>query len=123
MLASLAFGAATLSLNGIASGRGWFAARFLQSRAMIWLGTVSYSLYLWHPVVLAIIKAAMREVGLPGMLGDWSQLVFFCIAAPISLLLAHLSQVWLERRLTERLRRGMTASTRVAPFARGPVVK
>ncbi|EYD70337.1 acyltransferase family protein [Limimaricola hongkongensis] len=123
VLAALAFAAATLSLNGIAAGQGWFAARFLQSRAMIWLGTISYSLYLWHPVVLAIVKAAMREAGLPAMLGDWSQLVFFGIAAPISLLLGHLSQVWLERRLTERLRRGMTAPPRVPPYARETVVK
>ena len=105
LAAVIAFAAATLALQGIVDGRGWFAGAFLTSRQMLWLGTVSYSLYLWHPIVLGIVKVLMKAAGIPDLVGEWSQVVFFCLATPPSLVVAWLSQVFLERRVTTALRR------------------
>lgn len=103
-LTAIAFAAVTLAIQGIAKGNGWLGGRVLQSRPMLWLGTVSYSLYLWHPIVLGVVKGGMYALGLPELLGDWSKVAFFVLAAPPSLAVAHLSQVLLERRATKILR-------------------
>jgi peptidoglycan/LPS O-acetylase OafA/YrhL len=95
----------TLALAGIAGGRGPIAAPLLASPPLRWLGTVSYSFYLWHPVVMATVKALMLKAGAPAMLGPWSQLVFGVVSLPGALVVALFSQRWLERDLTRWLRR------------------
>ena len=94
----------TLALAGIAGGRGLIAP-ILASPPMRWLGTVSYSFYLWHPVVMAVVKAAMLKAGAPALLGSWSQTVFGLASLPGALIVASLSQRWLEFGLTRWLRR------------------
>lgn len=102
--ATIAFAAATITILGISEGRG-LLGRALQTRPMLWLGTISYSLYLWHTIVLGVVKAAFWKLGLPGFMGDASQLVFLALALPASLLTAHLSTELLEKRVTRALRR------------------
>lgn len=72
----LAFLAAAAAINGLAHGRG-LTSQILQWRPLLWLGTVSYSLYIWHPLVLGTFKSVMYKLHLPAMLGLWSQ-PFFC---------------------------------------------
>lgn len=93
-----------LALNGIAGGRG-LLSRLLATAPLQWLGSVSYSFYLWHPVVMATVKAVMERTGAPGALGAWSQVAFGAISLPPALIAAHLSQQWLELALTRWLRR------------------
>jgi len=93
-----------LALNGIAAGSG-LLARALRQRAFQWLGSVSYSFYLWHPVVMATVKAVMEKIGAPALLGPWSQLAFGALSLPPTLIVAHVSQRWLELALTRWLRR------------------
>lgn len=102
-LAVVAFVAATLAIEGIARGHGRFSA-FLQTGPMLWLGTISYSLYLWHPLVLGVVKAGMRQLGLVAMAGPASQLLFLLLVVPPTLVLAHFSQRFLEEAATRRLR-------------------
>ncbi len=51
---ALGAGAGLLVLIAVHPGRPGRTARFLSSRAMVWLGSVSYGVYLWH---LAVIRA------------------------------------------------------------------
>ena len=93
-----------LALFGIAEGRG-LLGRLLRLPVLQWLGTISYSFYLWHPVVLAPVKRALYATGLAEAAGPGAQLLFAVIALPPALLIAHFSQAWIEVRLTRRLRR------------------
>jgi peptidoglycan/LPS O-acetylase OafA/YrhL len=93
----------SVALLGISEGRG-VLSRFLRTRPMLWAGTVSYSFYLWHPVVMGVVKNIMYRTGIVSTVGGWSQLVFAVLALPVSLVLAHFSQIWVEGRLTRWLR-------------------
>ncbi|MDE2581016.1 MAG: acyltransferase [Rhodospirillales bacterium] len=95
-LAVLAFAAATFGLAGLASGRGLFG-RFLRLPVMQYLGTISYSFYLWHPIVMAGVKHEMMVTGVVRAVGPGAQAVFFVLALPPSLIVAHYSQIVLER--------------------------
>ncbi len=103
-LAILAFAAATLGFAGLAAGRGWLG-RFLTLPVMQYLGTISYSFYLWHPIVMAGVKRAMYVSGVVRAAGPAAQLAFFLLALPPSLLAAHYSQLILERSAGQWLRR------------------
>lgn len=85
-------------------GQGGFC-HFLRWPAVQWLGTISYSFYLWQTIVMAITKAAMHKLGLVELAGTWSQLLFFVLALPPTLLVSHWSQVCLEARVTALIRR------------------
>lgn len=103
-----------IALKGIVDGRGLFGA-FLRTRAMQWLGTISYSFYLWHPVVMAAAKQAMKTFGVVAHAGPASQLVFCMVAIGPALAIAHVSQVYLEARLTRELRRLLEKGAAQAP--------
>ncbi|WP_380872502.1 acyltransferase [Sphingomonas sp. DBB INV C78] len=104
----------TMALKGIVDGRGPFVA-MLRTRPMLWLGTVSYSFYLWHPVVMAGAKQAMVKFGLVAQAGPASQLLFALIAIGPTLVVSHYSQVYLEARLTRWLRRRVEKDAAHAP--------
>jgi len=79
----------------------------LTSCVLLYLGTISYSFYLWQIIMLLVIKFGLIKSGLAGKAGSSAQLLFLVLALPPSLLLAHYSQrvleqgagVWLRRRL------------------------
>ncbi|MHB8285708.1 MAG: acyltransferase family protein [Caulobacteraceae bacterium] len=104
LLILLATAAAILSFSGILKGQGFFCL-VLNSRPLQFLGTVSYSLYLWHPILMSMIKHLMYKLSLPAHLGASSQLAFLVFSLPPSLLLAWGSQRILEKRVTTWLRR------------------
>lgn len=105
-----------MALKGIVDGRGPFGA-FLRTGAMQWLGTISYSFYLWHPVVMAAAKNAMKTFGVVEHAGAASQLLFGLLAIGPALAIAHLSQLYLEARLTRTLRRLLEGGAARAPAA------
>ena len=103
-LAMLGFVAATLAFAGIAAGHGALG-RFLCVRPMQYMGTISYSFYLWHPIIMSGVKLIMRHYGLAGAAGSGAQALFLVLALPPSLLVAHVSQELFERRAGSWLRR------------------
>ncbi len=109
-LAVLAFVAATLGLAGLAAGHG-LLGRLLRGRLLQYLGTISFSFYLWHILVMATVKMMMRHSGLAALSGGAAQIVFLLLTLPCSVLVAHACQRWLEQRtgkwLRQRLRHGV----------------
>lgn len=100
----LAFLACTAAINGLAHQRG-VVSQVLQMRPLLWLGTISFSLYMWHPLVLGTVKDIMRKLGLPELLGGWAQPVFLLIVLPPCLIIAAASARLLERKVTGFLRK------------------
>lgn len=103
LYALLALASAAMFLDGLVRAKGGFS-RFLRSPAMLYFGTISYSFYLWHPVVMAIVKATLASLGFFALTGTLAQLLFFLAALPPSILVGHFSQRWIERDLTRVLR-------------------
>jgi exopolysaccharide production protein ExoZ len=78
---------------------------FLRSRVFQWLGTVSYSLYLWHLLVMGVVKRAVLTFVVP-QLGNTLGLVIFASASlALTAAVAWLSYTWLEARFGRWLRR------------------
>lgn len=102
-LALVAFFSALFAMSGIEQGRGQISA-LLRTRVMQWLGTVSFSLYLWQTPVMAVVKRIMGELGLVDLAGQFSQPLFFLIALPPTLIVSALSQRYLEVGVTNWLR-------------------
>jgi peptidoglycan/LPS O-acetylase OafA/YrhL len=75
----------------LASTRG-SGIRALESPTMLWMGAVSYGLYLWHLVVIMFI---VKYFHLPGGLSGFCLL--FTLTLPLSLFIG-----WLSSRLIEK---------------------
>jgi peptidoglycan/LPS O-acetylase OafA/YrhL len=120
--AALAF--ATLGFSGLVRGEG-FTGIVLHQPLVQYLGKISYSFYLWHPLVMSVLKRILLMMRVGEHVGPWSQLVFFCVALPPSLAIAAVSQNVLEKRaglwLHAQLRRwpsliGASSVSSVAPI-------
>lgn len=68
--------------------------RFLEAPSIIWLGAISYSLYLIHALVLAALHVVTRHFALPS-LGTLA--VLFVIGVPVALLAAYVFHLTCER--------------------------
>ena len=121
VLGAGAFVSATLAILGIAQGRG-LLGRVLQTRPLMWLGTISYSLYLWHLMPMAVIKAAMYKFGVDDLAGGSSQLVLLLLTIPPALVMAALSQYFLENRLATWVRRRLGGRREQPPTTARPVM-
>ena len=71
----------------IAFGQQAKILRFITLKPMLWLGLISYSLYLWHFPIFAFLKVALIELSLLGKVG--------CLVA--SVVLAILSYRFVEK--------------------------
>ncbi len=106
-----AMACALYAFAGVLFGYGLFSG-LLATPAFQFLGTISYSLYLWHPMVLSVVKSLGGALHLPERLGAASQLVFLAAVLPPSLLLGWLSAQTLEKRATPWLRRRLVGERR-----------
>ena len=100
----IAMAAATIAFQGIVDGDGWIG-HLLATPAMQFLGRISYSLYMWEFITMAIVKHVIQTPGLPLTLGAWSQVAFLFLALPPTIVVAWLSQNWIEQDLCGWLRR------------------
>ena len=53
---------------------------------------------------MALVKRVIETTGLPLMVGAWSQAIFLLLALPPTIIVAWLSQKWIEQRLCGWLR-------------------
>lgn len=100
--------ALALLLLGIA-GREQWSAKLFGNRAMLWLGAISYGIYLVHVPVLELLPAlglyAVRDSGSPPGL-----LRVLLVATPVVLALAALSHYAIEAPFQRARRRRQSAS-------------
>jgi peptidoglycan/LPS O-acetylase OafA/YrhL len=87
---------AALLLAGLVSGRPTGVSRVLRSRPLRHVGVLSYSLYLWNPILLAFYLRTVGTVPSRSVLG------LLWLAA--SLAVAEASYSWVERPARDRLR-------------------
>jgi peptidoglycan/LPS O-acetylase OafA/YrhL len=102
-LAAIAISFAILAFSGIVAGSG-LLGRALRSAPFQWLGSVSYSFYLWHLIVMALVKRGLPLSGVCTLTGAYSQLLLLAIALPASLAVAQLSMRVLEKGAADALR-------------------
>lgn len=107
--AFVAFCAATIAMHGIVRGHG-ILSMVLRSRVFQFLGTISFSLYLWQTPILAVVKRAITQAGLDTLAGGFAQALFLALALPPILLVSHFSQILLEEK-ARRYLRNMTERT------------
>jgi len=69
----------------------------LVHRCLSWLGAVSYSLYLLHPLVFRVIRALTERLGWPD--GYWQ---IFLPSLVATLILSHFSYYYFEKPLTQK---------------------
>lgn len=95
---------------------GSSAMPLLRTATLQRLGTLSYSFYLWHLLVMFAAKRAVLRVWPDGQ-GSWTAtLVFAVLSLALSWALADLSWRWLEQAFGRALRRRM-GLVRPAPRA------
>lgn len=93
---------ALLFFASIATGEG-VLSRMLRSRFLQYLGTISYSFYLWFGVVTYPLKIVLAK--LHGRVDDLVLVLLFAIGGfALSVLVAHLSYMVLEQRVGHFLR-------------------
>lgn len=83
--------------------RGWLA-RLLSSRGCLWLGQISYSLYLVHPFILDPWRRLLIKIS-SGWPEGLSNLVFCCFGAFLAVTVAAISHEMIEVRLTRFLKK------------------
>lgn len=98
-----AFASGTLGLLFVYAGQGFFCA-ILNTRILQFMGTISFSFYLWQTIVMAMVKKGMYMLHIPEIAGEYSQLVFFVLSLPPTVLVSYLSCQLLEVRTTRWLR-------------------
>lgn len=90
----------------------WWATRLLATRPMVWIGKLSYSLYLWSvPVTLDVARQASRQP-------EWLRIV---LAATVSFAIAAASYYLVERAF--RLPSQRATGSREDPILTGTSVR
>lgn len=95
-------GSAGLILAG-GIGYGSTVNRILAHRLLVWIGLISYSLYLWHWPILAYLRLLLGTVNLPIAVG--------LVAAATSVLCAWGSYLFVERPFRRRPPQGFSAKS------------
>ncbi len=110
----------TVVLN---AGHPWLA--FLRWRPVVYLGTISYGLYLYHIVVLFAVEAVLRKLGVSHPFDDSRPIWRSIVEMTMSLMVAGLSWRYIEQpilQLKSRFQYGAEPDSAVAPASRGPSV-
>jgi peptidoglycan/LPS O-acetylase OafA/YrhL len=76
--------------------------RAMQSRLFQYLGTISYSFYLWHPLIMYGVKRILRNIVLPHVGDAWGKTLLFVCAMASSLVAAHLSYLFIEQKFARK---------------------
>jgi peptidoglycan/LPS O-acetylase OafA/YrhL len=81
---------------------------FLKGRAFQFLGTISYSFYLWHALVMSLVKRAVIPYVVPRFGTGVGFVVFGVASLSIAIVVAWTSWALFEGKLAKLLRRALT---------------
>jgi peptidoglycan/LPS O-acetylase OafA/YrhL len=94
-----------LMIVGALRGAGFAVQAVLESRALGFVGRISYSLYLWHYPVLELTQRAWPSGP------DGAGLVWWLVRIAAVIAIAWASYHWVERPFLQRRRSGAVAPT------------
>ncbi len=86
--------AALMGLLLLRSGSNWWLARLLRTRVLVFIGTISYTMYLVHVIVIV----SLHDLDSALRIG-WSPLTEAILATILTILISYLSWHWLEKPL------------------------
>lgn len=87
---------------------GWLA-RLLCTKPLTYLGTISYSLYMWHTFIMFPIKLLLSESKqILFFNSSFIMLTYSILSIILSIIVAHLSYKHIEGHLTKRLKHYLT---------------
>jgi len=106
----------------IANEQG-LTSRLLRTKIMIFLGNISYSLYLWHTLVMLPLKSIVQRLS-PAINNEFLTDALFSFAAIcISIFVSYFSYLLLERKLTgfikDKMKRKRTSNKSVPDAVHG----
>jgi peptidoglycan/LPS O-acetylase OafA/YrhL len=99
----VAYLAGTMFFFSVLHDPGWFG-RLLRSRVAQYLGTISYSFYLWQASTEYVGKRLLTHFVLPTVGDEWGTTLLLLICLPVSLIASHLSYRVIEQDWTRRMR-------------------
>jgi peptidoglycan/LPS O-acetylase OafA/YrhL len=106
--------AAAVLVAIIISGRPTALIRFLDWKPLLWLGTVSYSFYLFHPLFLRSILSITWLIFAPRVIAEHRllfSLMFFILSVVLTIPFAFLSYHFFEKPFTSAYRKVKEASS------------
>lgn len=114
LLASFTLG--MMFFNSVVAGAGIFGG-FLRSRTLQFLGTISYSFYLWHTPVMYFTKRLVLRYIEPQHGDVFATLAFAALSLPPALLVSWISYRLFEAAAGKMLHRRLTQTARPTPSA------
>jgi peptidoglycan/LPS O-acetylase OafA/YrhL len=71
------------------------AADLFKNKTSVWLGEISYSLYMWHWIIIQIFNYIIYRKNLD-ITSHFNLFIYFCIVTIVSLFVAHYSHKFIE---------------------------
>lgn len=107
-LALLAFASITLAFRGIVDGAGWLGV-VLRTKPMLFLGTISFSLYMWHGIAMGFGRRMVPFLVANPVDSLSAQILFPIISIMVALPISVVSHRLLEVRATAWVRQRLRA--------------
>ena len=76
--------------------QGGILSRLLRNRGLIWLGGISYGVYIIHTWISRLVHGLVRSAS--PQIASWSDAATTLLALVITLIMAHFSYRWIESR-------------------------
>ena len=92
---SLALVYALLILSALVN-QGGILSRLLRNRGLIWLGGISYGVYIIHTWISRLVHGLVRNAS--PQIASWSDAATTLLALVVTLIVAHFSYRWVESR-------------------------
>lgn len=99
----VAYVSGALFFSSMLHDDGWFG-RLMRTRLFQYLGTISYSFYLWQASSEYVCKRFLTHAVLPVIGDQWGTTLLLLITFPVALVSSHISYRFIERDFTKWLR-------------------
>jgi peptidoglycan/LPS O-acetylase OafA/YrhL len=97
-------------------------ARRLNHASMQLLGNISYSFYLWHPIVMFAVKRPITNWLVPHAGWFVASIVFAAVAFTLSVLISKASYQWIEQKLAKQLKGLLSADHTIRADNTAPAI-
>lgn len=86
----------------VAMEHGFFS-RFLRTRTMRYLGQISFSLYMWHTVIMFPLKRIVPRIG--AGVPEYEFAIYAVLSLALSIAVSHVSYWYIEIKLTDFIKK------------------